>query len=54
MKPEIRRSDFMPLGIPDLHFILAACALACLGFLLVASSSVEVTQIDLGSLLASR
>ena len=44
MKPEIRRSDFMPLGIPDIHFILAACALACLGFLLVASSSVEVAS----------
>ena len=34
----------MPLGIPDIHFILAACALACLGFLLVASSSVEVAS----------
>ena len=44
MKPEIRRSDFMPLGIPDIHFILAACALACLGFLLVASSSIEVAS----------
>ena len=44
MKLEIRRSDFMPLGVPDIHFILAACALACLGFLLVASSSVEVAS----------
>ena len=44
MKLEIRRSDFMPLGIPDMHFILAACALACLGFLMVASSSVEVAS----------
>ena len=44
VKPKIRRSDFMPLGVPDIHFILAACALACLGFLLVASSSVEVAS----------
>ena len=44
MKFEIRRSDFMPLGLPDVHFVLAACALACLGFLLVASSSIEVAS----------
>ena len=31
MKFEIRRSDFVPLGLPDIHFVLAACALACLG-----------------------
>ena len=44
MKCEIRRSDFVPLGLPDLHFVLAACALACLGLLLVASSSIEVAS----------
>ena len=44
MKLEIRRSDFIPLGVPDLHFILAACMLASLGFVLVASSSVEVAS----------
>ena len=44
MKFEIRRSDFVPLGLPDFHFILTACALACLGFLLVASSSIEVAS----------
>ncbi|NCV51933.1 MAG: putative lipid II flippase FtsW [Gammaproteobacteria bacterium] len=44
MKFEIRRSDFMPLGLPDVHFVLAACALACLGLLLVASSSIEVAS----------
>ena len=44
MKLEIRRSDFIPLGVPDIHFILAACILASLGFLLVASSSVEVAS----------
>ena len=44
MKCEIRRSDFVPLGLPDIHFVLAACALACLGLLLVASSSIEVAS----------
>ena len=44
MKCEIRRSDFVPLGLPDTHFVLAACALACLGLLLVASSSIEVAS----------
>ena len=44
MKREIRRSDFVPLGLPDIHFVLAACALACLGLLLVASSSIEVAS----------
>jgi cell division protein FtsW len=44
VKFEIRRSDFIPLGLPDIHFVLAACALACLGFLLVASSSIEVAS----------
>ena len=44
MKFEVRRSDFVPLGSPDIHFILAACALACLGFVMVASSSVEVAS----------
>ncbi len=44
MKSEIRRSDFVPLGLPDIHFVLAACALACLGLLLVASSSIEVAS----------
>ena len=44
MKFEIRRSDFVPLGLPDIHFVLAACALACLGLLLVASSSIEVAS----------
>ena len=41
-KREIRR--FFPLGLPDIHFVLAACALACLGLLLVASSSIEVAS----------
>jgi len=44
VKCEIRRSDFVPLGLPDIHFVLAACALACLGLLLVASSSIEVAS----------
>ena len=44
MKFEMRRSDFVPLGLPDIHFVLAACALACLGLLLVASSSIEVAS----------
>ncbi len=44
MKIDIRRSDLVPLGPPDLHFIFAAFALACLGLLLVASSSIEVAS----------
>ena len=52
MKFEIRRTDFIPLGLPDIHFVLAACALACLGFLLVASSSIEVASDRFGQPLS--
>ena len=52
MKFEIRRTDFLPLGLPDIHFVLAACALACLGFLLVASSSIEVASDRFGQPLS--
>ena len=52
MKFEIRRTDFIPLGLPDIHFVLAACALACLGFLLVASSSIEVASYRFGQPLS--
>ena len=52
MKFEIRRTDFIPLGLPDIHFVLTACALACLGFLLVASSSIEVASDRFGQPLS--
>jgi len=52
VKFEIRRTDFIPLGLPDIHFVLAACALACLGFLLVASSSIEVASDRFGQPLS--
>ena len=52
MRFEIRRTDFIPLGLPDIHFVLAACALACLGFLLVASSSIEVASDRFGQPLS--
>lgn len=44
MRIDIRRSDIIPLGLPDLNFVFSAFALACLGLLLVASSSIEVAS----------
>lgn len=49
MKFDIRRSDIKPLGLPDLNFVFAAIALACLGLLLVASSSIEVASDQQGN-----
>ncbi len=44
MKREWQLSDVLPLGLPDRVFLLAAVALASIGLLLVASSSIEVAS----------
>ena len=44
MRIDIRRSDIIPLGLPDFNFVFSAFALACLGLLFVASSSIEVAS----------
>mgnify|MGYP000022747909 FL=1 len=44
MKLEWRRTDLIPLGLPDPAFVLSAITLACLGLLMVASSSIEVAS----------
>lgn len=44
MKLDMRAADFMPLGLPDRAFLLAAVSLAVMGLLLVASSSIEVAS----------
>ena len=49
MKPNLRRNEFIPLGAPDSVFLLCVIGLALLGFLIVASSSIEVASDRYGS-----
>lgn len=44
MKFDLRPQDLIPLGLPDRTFLLTVVALAGLGLLMVASSSIEVAS----------
>lgn len=44
MKFDLRPQDLIPLGLPDRAFLFSVAALAGLGLLLVASSSIEVAS----------
>jgi cell division protein FtsW len=44
MKFDVRPQDLIPLGLPDRVFLLTVAALAGLGLLMVASSSIEVAS----------